>query len=41
MPKGPFILSAKDAVKFGSTPVENLFMTEFLPSAPAGMSRFI
>ncbi|MGI6151648.1 MAG: DnaD domain protein [Christensenellales bacterium] len=35
MPKDPFILSAKDAVKFGSTPVENLFMTEFLPSAPA------
>lgn len=35
MPRDPFILSAKDAVKFGSTPVENLFMTEFLPSAPA------
>ncbi|MGI6192716.1 MAG: DnaD domain protein [Christensenellales bacterium] len=35
MPREPFILSAKDAVKFGSTPVENLFMTEFLPSAPA------
>ena len=35
MSKDHFIQGAKDAVKFGSTPVENLFMTEFLPSAPA------
>lgn len=34
-----FISTSRDALKFGSTNVENLFITEYLPSAPDGYVR--